>query len=126
MQIYFSSSWNYIDCGFCVLFWAGIGLRFGAFDGHQREILNSARFFFFNLTRIRLSKVNYLVNFIFLSLTFRIVLAVSLLFSYIRLIHVSIVFKSLGPKLIMIQEMVKFKHFSGEYFRFFAWSLFKT
>lgn len=39
--------------------------------------------------------------------SFRIVLCADLWLWYLRLLHLSIVFKSLGPKLVMIQKMVK-------------------
>ncbi len=37
----------------------------------------------------------------------RILLAIDLTIWYVRLLHVALVFKNLGPKLVMIQKMVK-------------------
>lgn len=37
----------------------------------------------------------------------RIILCIDLCIWYLRLLHVSVVFKSLGPKLVMIQKMVR-------------------
>lgn len=74
---YFENNWNYLDISGCLVFSIGISLRFLAMSTGETLFVAS-----------------------------RIVLCMDLCIWYVRLLHVSVVFKSLGPKLVMIQKMV--------------------
>jgi hypothetical protein len=74
---YLDNSWNYIDICGCVLFILGMLLRFLAIAITNEDVFTAARF----------------------------LLAIDLAVWYIRLLHKTIIFRSLGPKLVMLSEM---------------------
>ena len=73
------NSWNYIDICGCVLFILAVILRFLAIAITNENIFIAAR----------------------------ILLAIDLAVWYIRLLHITIIFRSLGPKLVMLHQMVR-------------------
>lgn len=99
---YFENNWNYLDISGCLVFSIGICLRFLAMSTGEGLFIAARLEFDFD---IRFNKIKKLYN----SVSFRIVLCMDLCIWYVRILHVSVVFKSLGPKLVMIQKMVKLK-----------------
>jgi len=76
---YIEDWWNYLDITGCLLFLIGIIARFLAYFFVHRPLFIFAR----------------------------IVLCIDLSVWYVRLLHVTLVFKSLGPKLVMIGNMIR-------------------
>ena len=76
---YFDNSWNYLDILGCVLFIVAMCLRFVAMVTDENVFIAA-----------------------------RIVLAIDLALWFTRLLHHTIIFKSLGPKLVMINQMVEY------------------
>ena len=74
---YFQDNWNYIDLFGCVSFLCGFSLRVLAFFSSSETLFTLAR----------------------------IIYVIDLSAWYVRLLHVSIIFRALGPKLVMIQKM---------------------
>lgn len=74
---YYVNKWNYLDSSGCILFFIGFTLRLIALNDNKA-----------------------------LFITARIIFALDLSIWYIRLLQVTVIFKSLGPKLVMIQKMV--------------------
>ncbi|CAF0758789.1 unnamed protein product [Brachionus calyciflorus] len=74
---YFKDTWNYIDLFGCSIFLIGFSLRIASIFTNENLFIAA-----------------------------RIIYAFDLSIWYLRLLHVAIVFKSLGPKLVMIQKMV--------------------
>lgn len=78
-----SNGWNYFDLSGCILFVIGISLKFlwhnyGDKENPEDVILISCRF----------------------------ILALDLVVWYIRLLHITLIFNRLGPKLIMLRKML--------------------
>jgi hypothetical protein len=82
----------------------GISLRFLSLKTNE-DMFVAARYFY-NIFIKEFINFKIIRGKIFLNFFNRIVLCIDLLIWYLRLLHVSIVFKSLGPKLVMIQKMV--------------------
>ncbi len=79
LRQYLANQWNYLDISGCLVFIIGMSLRLIAFARHAEGVFIAAR----------------------------LVLCIDLCIWYMRLLHLSIVFKSLGPKLVMIQKMIQ-------------------
>jgi len=79
LRQYLANHWNYLDINGCLVFIVGMSLRIIAFFQHSEALFTTAR----------------------------LVLCIDLFIWYMRLLHLSIVFKSLGPKLVMIQKMIQ-------------------
>lgn len=75
---YLGMGWNYIDIIGCILFTIAMALRFIALGTNESVFIAA-----------------------------RIILAIDLAVFFLRVLHVLINFQSLGPKLIMIQRMIK-------------------
>lgn len=75
---YFANNWNYLDISGGLMFTIGMSMRFISIMTKNENLF----------------------------LTARIILCIDLVAWYMRLLHVSVVFRSLGPKLVMIQKMV--------------------
>jgi hypothetical protein len=78
IKTYFNDSLNYFDIMGCFLFFVGAILRTISYFKEDEEIFVAARLIF----------------------------CVDLTIWYMRILNVALVFKSLGPKLVMIQRMV--------------------
>jgi len=76
---YMDNRWNYLDICGCFLFIIAICLRFIAIFIRNENVFIAAR----------------------------ILLAIDLVVWFVRLLHKTIIFRSLGPKLVMISQMVK-------------------
>ena len=76
---YLDNNWNYLDIFGCVLFIVAMCLRFVAMVTDENVFIAA-----------------------------RIVLAIDLALWFTRLLHHTIIFKSLGPKLVMINQMVEY------------------
>ena len=79
---YFENKRNYFDIAAPLIFTIGMSLRFLSLNSNENVFISA-----------------------------RLILCIDLIVWFIRLLHMLVVFKSLGPKVVMIQKMVHFGSF---------------
>jgi hypothetical protein len=93
IRTYFESVWNVLDFSSCIIFFIGLIFRVYSIYTSEKDFV-----------------------------TARILYATVLALCYLRLLHVCVAFRSLGPKLVMIRKMVNsifFDAFGGDLIFFY-------
>ena len=96
IKSYLRDNWNYLDITGCLVFSIGMIVRFFSFFLKDESLFIIARYLL----------LSYFIIIDFRKYFLRLVLCVDLWIWYVRILHVSLIIKSLGPKLVMIRKMV--------------------